>query len=74
MLGLTITIAVIVVSSTGYKGIPNSIAIYSEPVAISLVAASLLLISVPSLPIAAVYQELVRFHRLVRYMGAVNVT
>lgn len=63
-------LAVIVVSSTGYHDIPNSIAIYAVAAAVSLLPASL--IAVVSLTLAVACQDLAKRNALVRRMDAVE--
>ena len=63
-------LAIIVVSSTGFHDIPNSIAIYAIAAAVSLLPASL--IAVVSLTLAAACQDLARRNALVRRMDAVE--
>jgi Na+-exporting ATPase len=63
-------LAIIVVSSTGYHDIPNSIAIYAVAAAVSLLPASL--IAVVSLTLAVACQDLAKRNALVRRMDAVE--
>jgi Na+-exporting ATPase len=63
-------LAIIVVSSTGFHDIPNSIAIYAIAAAVSLLPASL--IAVVSLTLAAACQDLAKRNALVRRMDAVE--
>lgn len=65
-----IILAVIVVSSTGFHDIPNSIATYAVAAAVSLLPASL--IAVLSLTLAVACRELADRNALVRRMDAVE--
>ena len=70
VLFIACVLAVIVVSSTGYHNIPNSIAIYAVAAAVSLLPASL--IAVVSLTLAVACQDLAKRNALVRRMDAVE--
>jgi Na+-exporting ATPase len=63
-------LAIIVVSSTGFHDIPNSITIYAVAAAVSLLPASL--IAVVSLTLAVACQDLAKRNALVRRMDAVE--
>jgi hypothetical protein len=63
-------LAIIVVSSTGFHDIPDSIAIYAIAAAVSLLPASL--IAVVSLTLAVACQDLAKRNALVRRMDAVE--
>ncbi|PVG04087.1 putative Na+-transporting ATPase ENA-1 [Serendipita vermifera] len=70
LLLVAIILAVIVVSSTGYRNIPNSIATYAVAAAVSLLPASLF--AVVSLTLAVACRELAARNALVRRMDAVE--
>ena len=63
-------LAIIVLSSTGFHDIPDSIAIYAIAAAVSLLPASL--IAVVSLTLAVACQDLAKRNALVRRMDAVE--
>ena len=70
VLFISCILAIIVVSSTGYRNIPNSIAIYAIAAAVSLLPASLT--AVVSLTLAVACQDLAKRNALVRRMDAVE--
>ncbi|EJD55236.1 potassium/sodium eff [Auricularia subglabra TFB-10046 SS5] len=70
LLFIAIVLAIIVVSSTGYREIPDSIATYAVAAAVSLLPASL--IAVVSLTLAVACRELAARNALVRRMDAVE--
>lgn len=70
ILFIACVLAIIVVSSTGFHDIPNSIAIYAIAAAVSLLPASL--IAVVSLTLAVACQDLTKRNALVRRMDAVE--
>ena len=70
ILFISCILAIIVVSSTGYHNIPNSIATYAIAAAVSLLPASL--IAVVSLTLAVACQDLAKRNALVRRMDAVE--
>jgi Na+-exporting ATPase len=70
LLLVAILLAIIVVSSTGYRNIPNSIATYAVAAAVSLLPASLF--AVVSLTLAVACRELAARNALVRRMDAVE--
>ncbi|TIC05054.1 potassium/sodium eff [Wallemia mellicola] len=70
LLALAIIFAIVVVSSTGYKDIPDSTATYAVATAISVLPASL--IAVVSLTLATSSRELAKRNALVRKMDAIE--
>ena len=70
LLGISIVLAIIVVSSTGFKNIPDSIATYAVAAAVSLLPASL--VAVVNLTLAVACRELASRNALVRRMDAVE--
>jgi Na+-exporting ATPase len=70
ILFISCILAVIVISSTGFHNIPESIAIYAIAAAVSLLPASL--IAVVSLTLAVACQDLAKRNALVRRMDAVE--
>lgn len=70
LLFFAIILAIIVVSSTGYSNIPDSIATYAVAAAVSLLPASL--VAVVSLTLAVACRELAARNALVRRMDAVE--
>ncbi|KAF9022152.1 potassium/sodium eff [Hymenopellis radicata] len=70
LLGVAIVLAIIVVSSTGYSNIPESIATYAVAAAVSLLPASL--VAVVNLTLAVACGDLASRNALVRRMDAVE--
>ena len=70
ILFISCILAIIVVSSTGFHDIPDSIAIYAIAAAVSLLPASL--IAVVNLTLAVACQDLAQRNALVRRMDAVE--
>jgi Na+-exporting ATPase len=67
---VAVILAIIVVSSTGFRNIPNSISTYAVAAAVSLLPASL--IAVVSMTLAVACRELAARNALVRRMDAVE--
>ena len=70
ILFISCILAIIVVSSTGFHDIPDSIAIYAIAAAVSLLPASV--IAVVNLTLAVACQDLAQRNALVRRMDAVE--
>ena len=70
LLGCAIVLAIVVVASTGFKNIPDSIATYAVATAISLLPASL--VAVVNLTLAVACRDLALRNALVRRMDAVE--
>jgi Na+-exporting ATPase len=70
VLGIAILLAVIVVSSTGYRNLPESIATYAVAAAVSILPESL--VAVISLTLAVACRDLASRNALVRRMDAVE--
>lgn len=70
ILFISCILAIIVVSSTGFHDIPDSIGIYAIAAAVSLLPASL--IAVVNLTLAVACQDLAKRNALVRRMDAVE--
>jgi P-type Na+/K+ transporter len=70
LLTIAIILAIIVVSSTGYRNIPDSIATYAVAAAVSILPASL--VAVISLTLAVACRDLAARNALVRRMDAVE--
>ena len=70
LLGAAVVLAIIVVSSTGFKNIPDSIATYAVAAAVSLLPASL--VAVVNLTLAVACRDLASRNALVRRMDAVE--
>lgn len=70
LLGCALVIALVVVASTGFKNVPDTMAIYAVAAAVSILPASL--IAVVSLTLARASTDLAKRNALVRRMDAIE--